>query len=91
MCIVSLTSVMRPDAAAVNDINACVSFPCKNGTQNGVATCRDLPPPAGNTTSGRNCSCNANFTYNEANGCLGMAMPGVVPQVVDLAPGRRVL
>eukprot|EP00775_Hariotina_reticulata_P013895 gene13895-14014_t len=51
------------------DLNACLDFPCTNGTS--VATCRDITGSAPNAPEGRNCSCNAGFTYsNDTTGCI---------------------
>lgn len=47
------------------DIPACDWFPCA-----GTALCIDLRPPAGNSTLGRNCSCELGRLYvNDTVGC----------------------
>jgi hypothetical protein len=48
-----------------------MTAPCTNGTD--TAVCNDLPPPAGDDTDGRSCSCeNDGFSYvNDTHGCMG--------------------
>jgi hypothetical protein len=57
---------------AVADVNACITAPCKQATNN-PAACRDLPAPAPSNESGRVCTCNlTSSTYvSEAVGCAG--------------------
>lgn len=45
------------------NIDACDSFPCLN-----QAVCVDLPPPALNSSSGRECTCGSGLTYDEGRG-----------------------
>jgi len=52
------------------DVNACLSFPCTNGT-GGTASCADLANPAPNSAAGRTCNCSTGSFYkDDTSGCV---------------------
>lgn len=60
---------LRTLPPSLADVNACLVYTCNNGE--GKATCTDLPAPAPNSPSGRNCSCAPGQYYSsDAVGCV---------------------